>query len=102
MKRLFDITIIILTIPIILPIFIVAAVLVRLKLGSPILFRQIRPGLNAIPFEMVKFRSMTDERNSEGKLLLDSARLTPFGKFLRSTSLDELPEDVLLMNEIIL
>ena len=102
MKRLFDITIIILTIPIILPIFIVAAVLVRLKLGSPILFMQIRPGLNAIPFEMVKFRSMTDERNSEGKLLLDSARLTPFGKFLRSTSLDELPEDVLLMNEIIL
>ncbi len=92
MKRLFDITIIILTLPIILPIFIVAAILVRLKLGSPILFRQIRPGLYAKPFEMIKFRTMTDERDSDGKLLPDSVRLTHFGKFLRSTSLDELPE----------
>lgn len=68
------------------------AVLVRQKLGSPVLFKQVRPGLNGQPFTMYKFRTMTDERGPDGELLPDSVRLTSFGKFLRSTSLDELPE----------
>jgi lipopolysaccharide/colanic/teichoic acid biosynthesis glycosyltransferase len=66
--------------------------LVHKKLGSPVFFRQSRPGLNGKPFEMVKFRTMTDERGPDGLLLPDAMRLTPFGLFLRSTSLDELPE----------
>ena len=66
--------------------------LVRRKLGSPVLFRQIRPGLEGKQFEMVKFRTMTDERDASGALLPDAQRLTPFGRFLRSSSLDELPE----------
>jgi len=65
---------------------------VRLKLGSPVLFIQERPGLRARPFRMVKFRTMTDERGPDGELLPDEQRLTPFGKFLRSTTLDEFPE----------
>ncbi|MFC3862725.1 sugar transferase [Deinococcus antarcticus] len=68
------------------------AVLVRQKLGSPVLFAQVRPGLNGKPFTMYKFRTMTEERGPDGELLPDSVRLTSFGKFLRSTSLDELPE----------
>jgi len=68
------------------------AFLIRTQLGSPILFRQIRPGLHANPFVMFKFRTMTDGRDSNGMLLPDSARLTPFGRFLRNSSLDELPE----------
>jgi lipopolysaccharide/colanic/teichoic acid biosynthesis glycosyltransferase len=66
--------------------------LIALKLGRPVMFRQIRPGLNAKPFQMIKFRTMTDERDDGGNLLPDEIRLTSFGKFLRSTSLDELPE----------
>ena len=66
--------------------------LVRRKLGSPVFFRQVRPGMNGKPFEMVKFRTMTDERGPDGQLLPDAVRLTPFGRFLRSSSLDELPE----------
>jgi lipopolysaccharide/colanic/teichoic acid biosynthesis glycosyltransferase len=65
---------------------------VRRRLGSPVFFRQIRPGLNGQPFQMVKFRSMTDTCGADGVLLPDSDRLTPFGRFLRSSSLDELPE----------
>ena len=65
---------------------------VRRKLGSPALFRQIRPGLGGRPFEMIKFRTMTDARDSTGLLLPDADRLTPFGRFLRASSLDELPE----------
>ena len=65
---------------------------VRRKLGSPVFFRQTRPGLNGKPFEMVKFRTMTDVRGSDGQLLPDAVRLTAFGRFLRATSLDELPE----------
>lgn len=72
--------------------YVILAFLVRAKLGSPVLFRQQRPGLNAQPFDMIKFRTMTDERDENGELLPDEVRLTKFGKFLRSTSLDELPE----------
>ena len=74
------------------PLLLVVAILVRLKLGSPVLFVQERPGLRAKPFRMVKFRTMTDERGPDGELLPDEQRLTPFGKFLRATSLDEFPE----------
>ena len=66
--------------------------LIRRKLGSPVLFRQVRPGLHGKPFRMVKFRTMTDECGPDGALLPDAQRLTPFGRFLRSSSLDELPE----------
>jgi lipopolysaccharide/colanic/teichoic acid biosynthesis glycosyltransferase len=74
------------------PLLLVVAILVRLKLGSPVLFVQERPGHRAKPFRMVKFRTMTDERDAAGELLPDEQRLTPFGKFLRSTTLDEFPE----------
>lgn len=92
MKRLFDFAFAILgLIALALPLLILI-VLIRRKLGSPVFFRQVRPGLDGRPFEMVKFRTMTDERGPDGKLLPDAVRLTPFGRFLRSTSLDELPE----------
>ena len=74
------------------PVIIIIALLVRLKLGSPVLFTQERPGLNERIFRLYKFRSMTDERGADGELLPDEVRLTSFGKLLRSTSLDELPE----------
>ncbi len=74
------------------PVLLVLAILVRVKLGSPIIFKQERPGLNEKIFTLKKFRTMTDARDSEGNLLPDAERLTKFGKFLRSTSLDELPE----------
>lgn len=74
------------------PVLLIVAVLVRIKLGSPIVFKQDRPGLNEKIFTMYKFRTMTDERDENGELLPDSIRLTKFGRFLRSTSLDELPE----------
>ena len=72
--------------------YIVIAILVRVKLGSPVLFKQDRPGLNEKIFKMYKFRTMTDEKDKNGNLLSDAERLTKFGKFLRSTSLDEIPE----------
>ena len=74
------------------PVLLIVAILVRTKLGSPVIFTQERPGLNEKIFKMYKFRSMTDERDERGELLPDSVRLTRFGKILRSTSLDELPE----------
>lgn len=92
MKRIFDITVIMLGMPLLLPVLVVVALLVRIKLGSPILFRQARPGLGCRPFMMYKFRSMTNQMDAQGRLLPDAERLPPFGKFLRSTSLDELPE----------
>lgn len=92
MKRLFDFTaalfgLLVLALPLLL-----VMLLVKRKLGSPVFFRQIRPGMHGKPFQMVKFRTMTDERDAQGQLLSDAVRLTPFGQFLRSTSLDELPE----------
>lgn len=92
MKRIFDISAVLLGMPVCLPVLAVVALLVRIKLGSPILFRQARPGLGCRPFVLYKFRSMTDEMDAQGLLLPDSERLPPFGRFLRSTSLDELPE----------
>ena len=74
------------------PVMAVTALLVRIKLGAPVIFRQERPGLNGKVFTLYKFRTMTDAKDSEGKLLPDEERLTSFGKMLRSTSLDELPE----------
>jgi general glycosylation pathway protein len=72
--------------------YVIIAILVKIKLGSPVLFKQDRPGLNEKIFKMYKFRTMTDKKDSLGNLLPDSERLTSFGKFLRSTSLDEIPE----------
>ncbi|WP_436872835.1 sugar transferase [Acinetobacter haemolyticus] len=92
LKRLLDIVIALLALVLLSPILLIVAYLVRTRLGSPVLFRQIRPGLHGKPFEMVKFRTMTDERDAEGNLLPNEVRLTKFGKMLRSTSLDELPE----------
>jgi sugar transferase EpsL len=91
-KRLFDLAI---TVPILVllsPVLAVVALLVRLKLGSPMLFRQQRPGLGGTPFTIFKFRTMTNARDVNGKLLPDEQRMTAFGQLLRRTSLDELPE----------
>ena len=74
------------------PVMLVTAILVRIKLGSPVIFKQERPGKDEKIFKMYKFRTMTDERDKDGKLLPDEQRLTPFGSALRRSSLDELPE----------
>jgi sugar transferase EpsL len=92
MKRLFDLMVVAGTLPLWAPLMVVVGGLVRLRLGGPILFRQARPGRGGVVFELIKFRSMTDQQDRAGRLLADSERLTPFGRFLRSTSLDELPE----------
>ena len=91
-KRVFDVTASVLGLVILSPLLIVLAVLIRVKLGSPVIFKQTRPGLHGKLFTMYKFRSMTDERDNNGELLPDEQRLTPFGKALRATSLDELLE----------
>lgn len=91
-KRPQDFILALIALIILSPIIIIVAFLVRFKLGSPIIFKQKRPGLNDRIFEMYKFRTMTDEKDSAGRLLPDDVRLTKFGKMLRSTSLDELPE----------
>jgi lipopolysaccharide/colanic/teichoic acid biosynthesis glycosyltransferase len=91
-KRPMDFILSLMAIIVLSPMLIVVAIFVRLKLGSPVLFKQKRPGLNEQIFTMYKFRTMTDEKDENGELLPDSVRLTKFGKFLRSTSLDELPE----------
>lgn len=91
-KRLFDLALTIPGIIVISPALALIALLVRVKLGSPVLFRQTRPGLHGKPFTIYKFRTMTDARDAEGNLLPDKERLTRLGRFLRSTSLDELPE----------
>jgi len=92
LKRLLDFTLAFVGLLVLAPVMLVLAVLVRKKLGKPVIFAQLRPGLNEKIFKMYKFRTMTDERDSNGTLLSDEKRLTPFGKFLRSSSLDELPE----------
>lgn len=92
LKRLLDFTLAFVGLLVLAPVMLVVAVLVRKKLGKPVIFAQLRPGLNEKIFKMYKFRTMTDERDSNGTLLSDEKRLTPFGKFLRSSSLDELPE----------
>ncbi len=91
-KRPMDFILSLCAIIVLAPCLLIIAVLVRVKLGSPVLFKQKRPGLNEKIFTMYKFRTMTDERDDNGELLPDSERLTKFGKLLRSTSLDELPE----------
>ncbi|MEZ7172927.1 sugar transferase [Sporosarcina sp. OR05] len=92
MKRIFDIVVSLIALIILSPIIGVTALLIRSKIGSPVLFKQQRPGLNEKSFHVYKFRSMTDERDSEGELLPDDVRLTSFGKLLRKLSLDELPQ----------
>lgn len=91
-KRILDILISLSAIILLWPVYLVLFILVRSKLGSPVLFKQKRPGYKGEIFDMYKFRSMTDERDEKGELLPDEVRLTSFGKKLRSTSLDELPE----------
>lgn len=92
MKRFVDITGSILGLVLLSPVLLIVWVMVRRDMGSPVLFRQTRPGLNGHPFQMVKFRTMRDATDSSGNPLPDSERLTNFGRFLRSSSLDELPE----------
>ena len=92
LKRAFDLIAVIVTAPLWVPLLGTVALLVRIKLGAPIFFRQARPGLGAEIFELVKFRTMLDTRDHEGRPLPDAARLAPFGRWLRATSLDELPE----------
>lgn len=91
-KRLFDIVASSFGLLLLSPVIAMVAWRIRHKLGTPVLFRQVRPGLNGKPFEMVKFRTMLDAVDPTGHLLPDSERMTPFGSFLRSSSLDELPE----------
>ncbi|WP_285868219.1 sugar transferase [Mesobacillus maritimus] len=91
-KRPMDFILSLIAIIVLSPVFLIVALLVKTKLGSPVLFKQKRPGLKEEIFLMYKFRTMTDERDDKGELLPDSVRLTKFGKLLRSTSLDELPE----------
>ncbi len=92
MKRLLDIIIASIALILLSPLYAFVAYKVKKNLGSPVLFRQVRPGLLGKPFEMIKFRTMKDAVDAQGNLLPDSERLTPFGKMLRSTSLDEMPE----------
>ncbi|MBY5031565.1 sugar transferase [Streptococcus suis] len=92
LKRTLDVALSFLALIVLSPVILIVAILVRLKLGTPIFFTQERPGKDEKIFKMYKFRTMTDEQDANGHLLPDSVRLTSFGKFLRSTSLDELPE----------
>lgn len=92
LKRLFDIIIASIALILLSPLYAFVAYKVKKNLGSPVLFRQVRPGLHGKPFEMIKFRTMKDAVDEQGNPLPDSERLTPFGQMLRSTSLDEMPE----------
>ena len=91
-KRLLDIVISLTALVVLSPVLLMVAILVRCKLGSPVIFHQQRPGYNEEIFKLCKFRTMTDERDENGELLPDAVRLTKFGRMLRATSLDELPE----------
>ncbi|MCX0332120.1 sugar transferase [Acinetobacter radioresistens] len=92
LKRLLDITIASIALILLSPLYFYVAYKVKKNLGSPVLFRQVRPGLHGRPFEMIKFRTMKDAIDANGQPLPDSERLTPFGRMLRSSSLDEMPE----------
>ena len=92
MKRLMDILLTLIGIILLIPLFLGVSILVRIKLGRPIFFTQVRPGMHAEPFTMIKFRSMTNETDKNGNLLPNEERVTPFGQALRASSLDELPE----------
>ncbi|TDM50824.1 sugar transferase [Macrococcoides goetzii] len=92
MKRLFDIAVSGTALVLLSPVIVTSAVLIKKKLGSPVLFKQTRPGKNGEPFEIYKFRTMTDGRDTQGELLPDAERLTDFGKTLRKLSIDELPQ----------
>lgn len=91
-KRVFDFVCSLLALIVLSPVLLITALLVRIKLGTPVIFKQKRPGLNERIFTLYKFRTMTDQKDEQGNLLSDEVRLTKFGKMLRSTSLDELPE----------
>ncbi len=91
-KRIIDLILSFIAIIVLSPVLLIVAILVRTKLGSPVIFKQKRPGMNEKIFTLYKFRTMTDETDEQGNLLPDEVRLTKFGKLLRSTSLDELPE----------
>ena len=91
-KRRLDFILSLIAIIVLSPVLLITAILVRIKLGSPVIFKQKRPGKDEKIFTLYKFRTMTDEKDEQGNLLPDSERLTKFGKFLRSTSIDELPE----------
>ena len=91
-KRVLDLILSLMALIILMPLMIIIAILIRIKLGSPVIFKQKRPGKNEKIFTLYKFRTMTDKKDKDGNLLPDSERLTRFGKILRSTSLDELPE----------
>src|SRR5574344_1661494 len=92
MKRFFDFWVALFALILLLPVMAIVAIQIRRKLGSPVMFRQVRPGLHGKPFEMIKFRTMRDAVDAQGNSLPDSERMTPFGSFLRASSLDELPE----------
>lgn len=91
-KRMLDFILSLIALIVLSPLMIIIGILVRIKLGKPVIFKQKRPGKNEKIFTLYKFRTMTDEKDEQGNLLADEKRLTKFGKFLRSTSLDELPE----------
>lgn len=92
LKRLIDVTVAVILLLVFAPLLFVIAAAIRIRMGRPVLFRQVRPGFRGLPFELLKFRTMTNDTGPDGALLPDGARLTPLGTFLRATSLDELPE----------
>ena len=92
MKRILDLLLTLAAAPVWVPAAAIVALLVRIRMGSPVLFTQLRPGLNAAPFKLFKFRTMLNETESDGSVLTDGERLTSFGRWLRASSLDELPE----------
>ncbi len=97
-KRMLDILLSLLVLVILSPLYLVLILLVRVNLGAPVIFRQERPGRNGKVFRLYKFRTMNDKKDEDGKLLPDAQRLTKFGKMLRASSLDELPEFVNILN----